>query len=558
MPSLHVLEIVAQLRAVVGDHPFWTFAAIAIGWRLIAFGRRPAPAAVAALPAAAGTPTVAVAAAGAGAIAIYATIAIWYAVGARSYYDFAEPTVACIAWLFDRGLPIYHAVDAAERYAHMYGPLAFMMPGWFLAATAPGIIASKLAGVLTGLLSVAAVYRLMRSATTARRALALTGLFALLCLTYRNTSFWIRPDSFTLLFASLALLFATTSRRGWLAAIGVGISTGVLVNLKLTGPLYALPAFALLYTSFGGGLGRGAKLLLLALTATVVVAMTPFVAWSNVSLANYLTWVKTSAGNGLLWSLLRHNAEWTLFLLVPLASTFANTATPSAAPGAAARSRMLVSASLLVGILAVAFAAAKPGAGPYHLLPFWPAVLYLVALHAEALPAAFVIATMIVASLQQLYFIGVMRSADDAMADAAADVVTFVDANPGRTIAMGYANAGERWTYVRPAIVFRTGRYPIDAPAVQEFEMSGLAVPDATIEALRRCDTDIWLIPKGATPFDGPNKYPSMQFAPLFPETFKRLFVETYVHDAAHDTRYFDVWRCRRTPSLAGAPASLP
>jgi hypothetical protein len=229
-----------------------------------------------------------------------------------------------------------------------------------------------------------------------------------------------------------------------------------------------------------------------------------------------------------------------------------------------------VYASLFAGILGVAFAAAKPGAGPYHLLPFWPAVLYLVALRAEAVPAAFIIATMIVASLQQLYFIGVMRSADDATADAAGDVAAFVDANPQHTITMGYANAGERWTYVRPAIVFRTGHYPIDAPAVQEFEMSGLALPDATIEALRRCDTEIWLIPRGATPFDGPNKYPSMQFAPLFPETFRRVFVETYAHDAMHDTRYFDVWRCRRAPAPAavlvaapvrapaGAPASLP
>lgn len=536
MPSLPVLEIVAQLRAVVGDHPFWTFAAIAIVARLIAIGRGPRRAAARGNAAVAGVV----------AIAVYAAIAIWYAVVARSYYDFAEPTVASIAWLFDRGLPIYHAVDAAERYAHMYGPLAFMMPGWFLAAVGPGIIASKLAGVVAGLLSVAVVYRLMRSATTARRALALTGLFALLCLTYRNTSFWIRPDSFTLLFASLALLCATTSRRGWLAAIGVGICAGVLVNLKLTGPLYALPAFALIHTRFGGA--RLLLIALMALTATVVVAMTPFVAWSNVSFENYLTWVKTSAGNGLLWSLLRHNAEWTLFLLVPLASTFMS---------GVARSRALVSAALVVGILGVALAAAKPGAGPYHLLPFWPAVLYLLALHAEALPAGFVIATVIVASLQQVYFIGVMRSADDATADAAADVASFVEANPGRAIAMGYANAGERWTYVRPAIVFRTGHYPIDAPAVQEFEMSGLPLPEATIEALRRCDTEIWLIPKGATPFDGPNKYPSMQLKPLFPETFRRVFVDTYIHDAAHDTRYFDVWRCRRTPASAGAPASL-
>ena len=76
-------------------------------------------------------------------ISVYAAVAIWYAVVARSYYDFAEPTVASIAWLFDRGLPIYHAIDAAERYSHIYGPLAFMIPGWFLAAVGPSILTSK-------------------------------------------------------------------------------------------------------------------------------------------------------------------------------------------------------------------------------------------------------------------------------------------------------------------------------------------------------------------------------------------------------------------------------
>ena len=80
---------------------------------------------------------------------------------------------------------------------------------------------------------------------------------------------------------------------------------------------------------------------------------------------------------------------------------------------------------------------------------------------------------------------GVMTSADDANVDAAAEVAGFVDAESGQTMAMGYANAGERWTYVRPVIVFRNGRYPIDAPAVQEFQMSNLAIPPATIEALR-------------------------------------------------------------------------
>jgi hypothetical protein len=523
MDSDAILELVARLRTVVADHPLWTCVAIVIALSVAArFWRRPVSAPGAA-PAAA-----------AFAIAAYASIAIWYAAIAPSYYDFAEPTVAAIAWLFARGEPMYHAVDAAARYSHIYGPLAFMIPGWSLALIGPSMAASKMIGAAAGLLSVMVLYRLMRStAMTPRAALGLTGLFALLCLMFRNASFWIRPDSFSLLFAALALL-ATTSRHKWIAALGVGASAGVLLDLKLTGPLYALPAFALLWTRCGAAPLAGSIAMMLA------IAIAPFAAWPNVSPDNYLTWLKTSAGNGLLLSVFRHNLEWSLFLLVPFVPTLP------------ARSR-LVYGALIAGITGVAIAASKPGAGPYHLLPFVPAVLYVIALQRIRIHAAFVAATVIVASIQQVYFIGVLRAARDADVAAMQDVTRLVESNPGRSMAMGYANAGERATFVRPLLVFRGNRYPIDAPAVQEFEMSGLDLPRATIEAMRGCEIDVWLMPKGAQPFDGPNKYPSTNLAPLFPETFKRAFADAYERDAARDTRAFDVWRCKARP----APASL-
>ena len=510
------LETVAALRATVGDHPFVTFVAIAILWRVSYAVMHLAPRAISDRTAA----TI-----GAIGISFYASIAIWYALVARSYYDFAEPTVASIAWLFDRGLPIYHAIDAAERYSHIYGPLAFMIPGWFFAAVGPSIVTSKIVGVLAGLISLIVVYATLRTAKTTSPAIALTGLFALLCLTFRNTSFWIRPDSFALLFASIALLASVAGPRA-LATLGVGLAGAVLVNLKFTGLLYALPAFAMVAMRFGAS-----GIVTATLTTSIVAAM-PFLAYDNVSFANYVAWVKVSAGNGVLWSLLRHNLEWTLFLLVPLI-----------------RSRWTPGAhlALFIGVAMVVVAASKPGAGPYHLLPFVPAVLYLVARSdaAAAVPPAFVAATLIIATLQQGYFVGVLTSADDANVDAAGEVAAFVDANPRQAIAMGYANAGERWTYVRPVIVFRTGQYPIDAPAVQEFQMSGMTIPPATIDALQHCDTRIWLMPKGATPFAGPNKYPSMQQAPLFPDMFTRAFLILYEHDAARDLPDFDVWRCR-------------
>jgi hypothetical protein len=528
MSGEQLLDLVARLRASVGDHPLGTFIAVlAVLWAASRLTRarvhiRPRLANVAASLA----------------IAVYAAIVLWY-VSTSSYYDFAEPTVACIAWLFRRGQPIYHALDAAERYSHMYGPLAFIIPGGFLALVGPSIAASKAVGALAGLLSIAAVYALVRSDRGGQRdayphAIVLTGLFAVVCLMDRNASFWIRPDSFSLLFASLSLLAAAVVKRGWLAAVAVGLCAGALLNLKLTGPLYALPACGMLIARFGIAPAIAAA------ATTAIAAVVPFVAFGNVSIENYLVWVRTSAANGLVLSIFRHNLEWALFLLLPLVP--------------AALARRWFSLGVIVGIVGVAIAASKPGAGPYHLLPFWPAIIYAIALTGRngaataTARAAFVIAAVLVASLQQIYFVAITRSSD---ADAAVDDLTrIVRANPNRSVAMGYANAGERSTFVRPLLVFGGQPYPIDAPAVQEYEMSRLDIPPATLDTLRRCEVDIWLIPKDATPFDGPNKYPSMDLAPLFPESFKHAFVNAYTRDAdAGGTPTFDVWRCRRLSS---------
>jgi hypothetical protein len=480
------------------------------------------------------------------AICTYLAIVAWY-LFKEPYYDFAEPTMAAVAWLFHLGQPVYHTFDAAARYSHMYGPMAFIIPGWFLAAAGPGIMASKGAGILAGLLGLGIMYRVTRSATGRRNAILLTGVFVMLCLMYRNLSFWLRPDSYLLLFTSSTLL-AATWRRQWLAAIGVGLGTGLLLNLKITGVLYALPAFGLLMARFG------VWPVAVAGGTTAVTALLPFVAFDNVSLANYLLWIRMSAKNGLMFTTLRQNVEWALFLLIPLAPTML------AAPPAwlSIAGRRWLYGSFLLGLAGVVVAASKPGAGSYHLMQFWPFVIYAVALHADALPAAlrtdalyragrlaFVIVITLIAFTQQVVFVAATKLTDHV--DAIADLTAFADANPGKTIDMGFANDRDRLTYFRPALVFKTGHYLIDPPAVQEYQMSGIDLPAATLDALRRCAVDLWLIPQGSTPFNGPNKYPMTGYRELFPDSFKQAFFDHYEH--TRDTRYFQVWSCREPAS---------
>jgi hypothetical protein len=314
--------------------------------------------------------------------------------------------------------------------------------------------------------------------------------------------------------------------------------------LKITGPFYALPAFGLLAGRFPR------RWVAVAAITSLTAALLPFVGFSNVSLQNYVMWIRLSAKNGLVFTALRQNVEWAMFILLPLVPTLL-VLTPSAAASVA---RRWAYPGLLVGLTGVAIAASKPGGGSYHLMPFWPVTLYAVALHLDAIVerlrsdalfrsarTVFVLVVASIAGVQQFFFIEATKSMDGI--DAVSDLTQFADANPHRSIAMGYTLDHERWTFARPVLVFRGGPYMIDAPAIQEYQLSGLPMPSATIEALQGCEVDLWLTPKGSEPFSGPNRYQGLGDQQLFPDAFKQAFRESYQRTGT--TRYFDVWGCR-------------
>lgn len=542
MPLHDLAQLVSSFRVKYGDRPFWLFVAALAALTLIgiAAGRlrrgggepgRPASRVPVWL--------------GLAAIATYVAIVLWY-FQLPIFFDHAEPTVAAIAWLFNLGQPVYHAPDAAERYAHIYGPFAVMIPAWFLAALGPGMAQAKASGIAAGLLSLALVYRLVRRPTSARTAVILTGLFAVQALIFRNLAFWIRPDSFQMLFVAAGLLGAT-STRPWIASLALGISTGVLMSLKFTGFLYALPAVGLLAAA------HGVRWIVPCALAAAAMAVWPFVVFDNVSFAYFRHWVGLSADNGVGFVTLRQNVEWGAFILLPVVPTIlADLVSP-----ADRRRRTCMMAGLVAGIVGVIVAASKPGAGPYHVMPFLPVVFYALALHLPAIPdrvrqqpafrhggPALALVSAILAICQQVFFFaGIAETAGMRFVD---DLRQFAAAHPDETIAMGYGKTGERLTFSRAILVFQNGEYLLDAPAIQEYQMSGEELPPQTIAALGACRVDLFVFPKGSDPFTAANKYPSVRDRPLFSPEFRRVFFERY--ERAPDTEYFQVWRCRGGP----------
>jgi hypothetical protein len=477
------------------------------------------------------------------ALLAYPAVAVWYA-GNEHFFDNAEPTITAIGWLFHVGQPLYPPPDSAHQYAHIYGPMAYILHGYALAGLGADIRASKALGAAAGIASLAFLYAAIRSHSAARRAASLTGICALLLLVFRDYSFWTRPDPLQLLAVSAALCFAATG-TGYVAAALVGVASGLLWNLKFTGPLYSLPILALLHHR------NGASATLVALVTGVVVTVMPFALFPNVSLAGYLSWVHLSAKTGLLLFALRQNLEWAAYFGLPVFLSYY--AVPRERRRHEADWRDVI-AALAVGACGVVLAAAKPGAGPYHLLPFLPIIFFVVSWQLSNSGAigsidpmvsraaiAFLVATVAIALAQQAQLITVIR--ERATVREVDDIRAFASTHDG-VVEMGYGQT-EASSFGRPVLVFRNNSYLIDQPAVREHQLAGLEIPQATIDEVTSCRIRYWLIPKGETPFSAVDSYAAVFGRPLYAPEFRAAFTSAY--QLVERTRYYDVWQCRTT-----------
>jgi len=472
-------------------------------------------------------------------LAAFAIVAVWYASDSH-FFDNAEPSVVAIGWLFHAGQPVYHLVDSAERYSHIYGPFAFIPHGLALATFGAGIVVAKTLSASAGVGSLALEYGALRWRGDPVRAVIFTGVCALLLLLFRNYSFWTRPDPFELVMVSGCLWLANVG-PGDFSAVATGLLSGVLWNVKFTGPLYSLPILAMLHARTGW---RGT---LTAVGIALLVAITPFAAFSNVSFANYAEWLRLSARTGLLLSTLRQNLEWAGFLGLPVLLSYYAVG-PALRPSGSEWRNVLV--ALMAGLIGIVVAGAKPGAGPYHLIPFIPIIVFVSARQSAGLLSPPADPVVPVAALAFLFVAGLIALAQQAelvttMAERrslneADDVETFAETHRGR-IEMGYGTT-ESLTFVRPILVFRNNSYLIDQPAVREQQLQGLDLPRATTDAIASCRVKYWLIPKGEEPFSGLNGYAAVFRRPLFPEEFRRAFHATYRH--VETTAYYDVWSC--------------
>jgi hypothetical protein len=282
------------------------------------------------------------------------------------------------------------------------------------------------------------------------------------------------------------------------------------------------------------------------------MASFPFAYYGNVSLSDYLIWLRLSGSTGLLLSTLRQNIEWAIYLCLPIVLSYY--AVPRALRPESVVWRNTL-AALVVGVTGVVIAASKPGAGPYHLIPFLPIIVYIVAWHlarfsphvvldvdTASAAVTFVLTAVLIGTAQQLQFVTTMR--DRRLLHESDDIRGFSESHQG-TVAMGYG-ATESLSLERPLLVFQSNSYLLDQPAIREQQLQGIELPRATIQAIAECRVNYWLIPKGEAPFSARNSYAAVLLRTLYPEEFRRVFEQA--HSIVGSTTYYDIWQCHGAP----------
>lgn len=485
---------------------------------------------------------------GCAALISYVAVVAWYALR-PVYFDPAESTITAVSWVFALGKPLYPALNAPERYAHIYGPDLFIIHAAAMRIFGARVVVSKAVGAISALASVLLTYAAFVGLVPRRAALIASGACALVYLAFGDITFWTRPDPLLIL-CSGAALYGVSSGKRLRSIVFVAVALAVSVNVKFSGPLYILPPLIVLTA-------RSHRRDWIAVAAiSIALAVLPFFI-STISITHYLEYIQLSARHGLVFARLRQNIEWALVLSAPLAAAVFT------ARGSRARPLDPFTAAVIVTMVVVVAIAAKPGAGPYHLVPAVPLLAYAAlslpmavwdSTAPRTMAAALVITSCVFAFQRQFVLIRTVRASDGA--EAIADVRAFLDGHPSASVGVGYAGTS-RWSDARVEAVFRTGDYWLDAPAVQEHRLAGLAIPEATMSALRECRTQYWLVPIGGDPFAVPSAYwPGAGPPRVFSDDFRQAFLHAYRRIG--ETGRFTIWECFRAAPASEARNAFP
>lgn len=463
------------------------------------------------------------------------------------YADPAEANVAVVSWLLRRGEPLYPTLDAAGRYINNYGAFSYIIQAAFLSVFQPSIFSSKLAGSVAGLSSLTLIFLLIRHQLNRWFAIVGTAIASLCFLNQTSasglltSSFWVRPDSLLLFFSVLGLFLVVRGGKA-IAIFGSAIALGVSTNLKVTAFLHFIPIYVLLLERFG------IVSVLISAASSLLISALPYLL-PQISLTNYWKWLQQVRLKGIKSEQIPKNLLWTAFMAIPsMIALLLNCNRRWFSK------RWLYGLTLLAGIVINAVISSTRGALENNMLPFVPLLIYLaidlfrlrasrpklISVLGISAAIAFIAASSLAVYSTEVKFVERMNTAPGHR--AISDLDRFIAAHPNRTIGMGYGAVSYQLSSYRPPLVFAGNPYLLDSASLMEMQASGLNnTPEKTLQALKTCQTQIWLIPKENLPFQVYSYYPPLQ--KLFSDRFRKIFAETY--DRQESTEFYDAWICK-------------
>jgi hypothetical protein len=452
-------------------------------------------------------------------------------------------------------------MDSAQRYAFPYGPMGFLPYALALRVLGAHVLSLKLVILLANLLSLGLLWSSYRRTLDAPCALLpCVGVIAYAMMS-GNYVLQVRGD--ILLFLAVALgLFAAVSTSSLASALLYSVACAFAFDIKITGLLYLFPLFVLLVCRHGW------RPAILSAVGSVALALAPFLS-ARISLAEYLQWLKLLSHEPLTGIEGLRELPILFLMCVPVGLLLWRLAQRnSGAATSYLKSNQFFMVALGLSVAMAAVSSSKIGAGPHHFMPFYPILGYVCAdlySHLQAQPVARQASSgwdwtpllwswlVIVVALNAGVGFGptswILLTGRSFAASVTTDMETVMRDYPNKTIEMGYGgrNLGYKLTYYRPALVFAGNPFTIDAMALADMQLVGVPIPPSTLEYLRGCKTEIWLIPKGDQPFGMVNVY-SLMAPRLFPERmvfsdeFRRIFSEKYRKQPS--SKYFDIWEC--------------
>jgi hypothetical protein len=464
-----------------------------------------------------------------------------------TYLDHAEPDTAIMAWRYASGLALYYPIDAAEGLITAYGPLLYVLVSLPLKLFGPSIEMSKLAPTFacgfSAVVFALYVWRRFGWAYVGLAIIPFTGFILIVA----PVSFWVRPESFTVLLVTIAVLstLAMDKQRPWVTALIVAACAGLAMNLKIHAFIYFVPLV------FRHCTGNWIRVWPVMAAVSILLFLSPF-ALPNISPFNYINGIAGVIGERPLQTASILKAlKWSPMFLAPGAILLLAWLSKAKKPSRADLTYFGVFAGCL--ILAY-YPSSVQGSTWRQLLPFFPLTIDLFLRFLPLLDGkralwiigvvVFPLAIAIIAVTPQKRVVTAFTGNSAWIEEAGRDIKTIMDRYPNQTIQMGYGEAsqiGYPTTYLRPLFAFAGHAVTLSSPSSMERQFAGRPMPPAKLEWIKSCKTQIWVIPDNNRPFA---MVSFLAEGRAFPESLEAAFIANY--QPRESVGKYKVWSCKK------------